>query len=92
MLRPKVLNERPKDYGNTHFFGCSQKIILALLADHNFEIRIGSNGWVSQAQVQSGAGHGLGEVLGTCHSWARCCCPPPHLGQVGPSTQAHYSG
>jgi hypothetical protein len=45
MLRPKVwevLNERSRDQGNAHFFGCSWKITLVLLGDLNFEIRIGS--------------------------------------------------
>jgi hypothetical protein len=31
------------------FFGCSWKVMLVLLGDHNFEIRIGSKGWVGQA-------------------------------------------
>jgi hypothetical protein len=49
MLRPKVsevLNERSRNHGNAHLFGCSWKITLALLGYCHFGIRIGSMDWV----------------------------------------------
>jgi hypothetical protein len=33
------------------FFDYFQKDMLVVLGDHKFEIRIGSKGWVGQAQV-----------------------------------------
>jgi hypothetical protein len=55
------------------FFGCSQKVTLALLGDRNVGLKIGCKGWVGQASVGSGSGH---------HH------PPPCPGQETPSTQA----
>jgi hypothetical protein len=48
MRSPEVLNEKSRAMP---IFGCSRKVTLVLLGDHHFEIRIGSKGWVGQAQV-----------------------------------------
>jgi hypothetical protein len=65
------------------FFCCSLKVTLVLLGDHNFEIRIGSKDWVSQAQASGGA---------ESRACARCICPSPHLGQVTLSAKAPNCG